>query len=97
MVVVGKNRLWMLALGGRSMGAALESQAACYDWLSRFSGPFCVSTFQKGAAEEKAMGKSMLGSSEKKVKILEHQRNEVSRTPAPSDPRPEESLAHLLF
>ncbi|XP_062976944.1 TNFAIP3-interacting protein 1 isoform X3 [Elgaria multicarinata webbii] len=32
---------------------------------------------QKGATEEKAMGKSMLGTSEKKVKILEHQRNEL--------------------
>ncbi|XP_078241764.1 TNFAIP3-interacting protein 1 isoform X11 [Pogona vitticeps] len=32
---------------------------------------------QKGAAEEKTAGKSMLGASEKKVKILEHQRNEL--------------------
>ncbi|XP_078241763.1 TNFAIP3-interacting protein 1 isoform X10 [Pogona vitticeps] len=33
---------------------------------------------QKGAAEEKTAGKSMLGASEKKVKILEHQRNEIT-------------------
>uniref|UniRef100_A0A803TVV8 TNFAIP3-interacting protein 1 n=1 Tax=Anolis carolinensis TaxID=28377 RepID=A0A803TVV8_ANOCA len=32
---------------------------------------------QKGAAEEKVTVKSMLGTSEKKVKILEHQRNEL--------------------
>ncbi|KAL7985833.1 hypothetical protein Chor_010999, partial [Crotalus horridus] len=32
---------------------------------------------QKGATEEQAAGKSMLGASEKKVKILEHQRNEL--------------------
>ncbi|KAH0629850.1 hypothetical protein JD844_012276 [Phrynosoma platyrhinos] len=32
---------------------------------------------QKGATEEKMTGKSMLGTCEKKVKILEHQRNEL--------------------
>ncbi|XP_061473394.1 TNFAIP3-interacting protein 1 isoform X3 [Rhineura floridana] len=37
----------------------------------------CAGQQQKGAAEEKATGKSMLGTSEKKVKILEHQRNEL--------------------
>nr|XP_034961579.1 TNFAIP3-interacting protein 1 isoform X2 [Zootoca vivipara] len=40
-------------------------------------GVECAGQQQKGAAEEKATGKSMLGSSEKKVKILEHQRNEL--------------------
>ncbi|XP_063148254.1 TNFAIP3-interacting protein 1 isoform X2 [Candoia aspera] len=37
----------------------------------------CAGQQQKGATEEKAAGKSMLGTSEKKVKILEHQRNEL--------------------
>ncbi|XP_032066335.1 TNFAIP3-interacting protein 1 isoform X2 [Thamnophis elegans] len=32
---------------------------------------------QKGATEEQAAGKSLVGASEKKVKILEHQRNEL--------------------
>ncbi|ETE68815.1 TNFAIP3-interacting protein 1, partial [Ophiophagus hannah] len=32
---------------------------------------------QQGATEEQVAGKSMLGASEKKVKILEHQRNEL--------------------
>ncbi|XP_058025684.1 TNFAIP3-interacting protein 1 isoform X1 [Ahaetulla prasina] len=37
----------------------------------------CAGQQQKGATEEQAAGKSMLGASEKKVKILEHQRNEL--------------------
>ncbi|XP_042308045.1 TNFAIP3-interacting protein 1 isoform X2 [Sceloporus undulatus] len=40
-------------------------------------GVECAGQQQKGAAEEKVTGKSMLGTSEKKVKILEHQRNEL--------------------
>ncbi|XP_044310376.1 TNFAIP3-interacting protein 1 isoform X2 [Varanus komodoensis] len=37
----------------------------------------CAAEQQKGAMEEKTTGKSMLGTSEKRVKILEHQRNEL--------------------
>ncbi|KAJ7316384.1 hypothetical protein JRQ81_002546 [Phrynocephalus forsythii] len=37
----------------------------------------CAGQQQKGAEEEKITGKSMTGTSEKKVKILEHQRNEL--------------------
>uniref|UniRef100_A0A8C5RBY6 TNFAIP3-interacting protein 1 n=1 Tax=Laticauda laticaudata TaxID=8630 RepID=A0A8C5RBY6_LATLA len=37
----------------------------------------CADQQQKGATEEQVAGKSMLGASEKKVKILEHQRNEL--------------------
>uniref|UniRef100_A0A8C6XUY7 TNFAIP3-interacting protein 1 n=1 Tax=Naja naja TaxID=35670 RepID=A0A8C6XUY7_NAJNA len=37
----------------------------------------CAGQQQKGATEEQVAGKSMLGASEKKVKILEHQRNEL--------------------
>uniref|UniRef100_A0A8D0KEI9 TNFAIP3-interacting protein 1 n=1 Tax=Salvator merianae TaxID=96440 RepID=A0A8D0KEI9_SALMN len=44
---------------------------------TRTEGPECAEQQQKGATEEKVTGKSMLGSSEKKVKILEHQRSEL--------------------
>ncbi|XP_026541872.1 TNFAIP3-interacting protein 1 isoform X2 [Notechis scutatus] len=37
----------------------------------------CAEQQQKGATEDQVAGKSMLGASEKKVKILEHQRNEL--------------------
>lgn len=45
--------------------------------LSESKHTASVFLFQKGVTVEKAAGKLVLGTNEKKVKILEHQRNEV--------------------
>lgn len=70
-------------------------------WFWDVSGPaarkvlrFSVcAVFQSGALAEKASGKGVTGTSEKKVKILEHQRNEVSWARCGAPRRTQELLA----